>query len=152
MSSADNKIIQFWAQFLPEIKKISNKFNKIKSLPSNGWLGATSKIIPNVGYWFNVAEGHAKIMLLIGTGTPDKEVNKQIFDELDKHRRKINACINQELNWRRMDTNGSSRISIEINYVDYSQEKDWPKINNFFLECMPKFITAFDQYLLTILI
>lgn len=135
----------YWEQFLPQIRKVEKKFDRVNSVAPENYKGAGSRILTKVGYWFNITQQYAKVLLIIETG--DKELNKQIFDKLEKHRYKINARISQGLNWRRMDENGSSRISIELQHVDCYKDDDWPKVNKFFLEYMPKFVSEFDQYL-----
>lgn len=145
MVNTDVNRTKFWAQFLPQIRDVEKKFKRIHSISSDHYKGASSGVLTKVGYWFNITQQDAKALLIIET--EDKELNKQIFDKLEKHKHRINARISESLNWRRMDDNGSSRISMELNGLDCYKDSNWPKINKFFLEYMPKFVSVFDQYL-----
>jgi hypothetical protein len=53
------------------------------------------------------------------------ELNKKIFDYLYERKEKIEEAFGNEINWRRMDNQISSRIEYDINICGLNDESTW---------------------------
>lgn len=72
-------------------------------------------------------------------GKPDKSLNKQAFDELIKHKKKIESVLGVTLIWNRNDDVKSSKVYYQLDNVSVENESDWNRIAAFHAEWSKKF-------------
>ncbi len=77
---------------------------------------------------------------------PTKEENKNIFDELTKHKDDIEKTMGVTLIWNRGDDIKSSKIYYQINDVSIENESDWQKMAMFHAEWSKKLLDVFSPY------
>ena len=141
-SNADttSKIRQrFWTQF---IEKANERIDTYKNVsPSkDGWIGAGNGIT-NSSYNCVINQKNARVEVYMSRPVADE--NKLIFDALYSEREVIESTFGDALIWARLDGKKASRISYEVNGVNYTNEEDWPAITEFMVDAMERLVKAF---------
>ncbi len=141
VKKSNSKKAAFWAQFLSASNKQNNIF---------------SKTSPREDYWVSTGMGASGISLLLSINkkqvqclveilTKDKQKNEDAFDYLFTQKEKIEKSIGEKLIWDRMDDNKSCKIRLILQGVNYLDEKDHTKINDFFIDASTRFDKAFRE-------
>ncbi|MGI6407035.1 MAG: DUF4268 domain-containing protein [Syntrophaceticus sp.] len=116
------KRIQFWEGLLPVLNEKTSLYRNISPSTDN-WLSAGSGM-SGVNYQIVIRMDSAAIKLVIEKDRTG-ELNKKIFDYLYERKEKIEEAFGNEINWRRMDNQISSRIEYDINICGLNDESTW---------------------------
>lgn len=130
--SRHNIRYEFWQLLLKQINAKSPLFQNISPWSDN-WLQAGSGI-GGVNYRFVVTKTYARAELNIAR--PDSVANKAIYDELLKHRKKIEELFEDELEWERHDDMKTSRIKYEKSGLNVNDKDDWDEMSNFMIDAI----------------
>lgn len=129
---------KFWSEFINFNSKNNGKYSNIS--PSRGtWL---AKIIDGIDVNVVVGAGICRVELYIGL--QESNENKRKYDEIFSRREEIEIAIGESLSWQRLDTCSASKVSISRD-MDYTDEKQWNNIFNFFTTYSDKFFKVFGQ-------
>lgn len=129
---------EYWKQLLPLIKG-TILFSKV-SPSKDHWLSAGAGT-SGVNYSFVITRNYARIELALIAST--KEINKRYYKILEKHKQEIENRFGSPLEWEELPDNKMSRIKYQLDGVNIFNQEDWPTINNFFVDFLPKFESAF---------
>ena len=146
MSETAKKYLEFYSKLVDEYKKINPRWRKVKPQPQS-WLsfGAGKSGLSFV--WAFKSNNRFAIELYIDTG--DKNENERIFEELEKHKDKIENEI-KGLIWERMEEKRACRIAIYKNIkgnIKYLSEKDYPEIIEWASKTMKEFSNVLSRYI-----
>lgn len=133
--------LKFWEQFLEVSNKRNNLFSNNSPLKES-WLGKGIGM-SGLGLYPSISSNYCRCSIEMNTG--DKDVNKQIFDYLYKQREKLETTAEKEFVWERMDEKVTSRIKLELTGVNYFEEKDWNKINEFLIDSSVRIDKTFRE-------
>jgi len=133
--------LRFWEQFINSSNQVNNLFSN-NSASKENWIG---KGIGMSGVNINlvISNNYCRSELILNRGS--KEENKEIFDILFSLKEKIESDFGGELTWERMDDNVTSRVKIQHDDVNYFEESDWKKINEFLIDSSVRMERAFKE-------
>lgn len=135
------KRIQFWEGLLPVLNDKTNLFKNI-SPSSDNWLSAGTGV-GGIYYQIVIRMGDASIKLIIDK---NKELNKKIFDYLYEKKGEIEEVFGNEINWKRMDNQVSSRIEYDMDCCGLDDESTWDKGYEIIADTLIKWDKAFEPY------
>lgn len=137
---------QYWAYALPVIKK------------AHGENGSFSNVNPSSMNWVNGFFGingfnlccvanYDSARVEVYFGHADRDVNKQAFDALIKHKAEIESTLGIALQWSRGDDIKSSKVCHTLGNVSIEREVDWLQMARFHAEWSKKFYDVIVPYL-----
>lgn len=132
---------KYWLQLLPLLQEI-NLFQNINA-SNDQWLSVGAGI-SGLQYTLTNTKSIARIEL--GIVTSSKEINKSYFRRLFSKKEMIEEALGQTIEWQELPESKMSRIKIELTDVDFFNENEWAKRNDYFLEMFQKFQAAFDPF------
>ena len=126
---------KFWEGFLPRAAKKTSLHANISPGEYNS-LGASSGMRGlQLNYVIKQKEG--KVELYIDRGVEQKQVNKDIFDWLHKHKEEIEHPFGDQLSWQRLNDKRSCRIAFTATAGGWkSDESKWPDIQDNMIDAM----------------
>jgi hypothetical protein len=138
---------EFWNKILPKFKGKTPIFQN-SSPTKDHWLSAGGTGISGGRYTLVVTKTYAAVQLELARSNKDE--NKRLFDELQKHKQNIEKSFGDELKWERMDENISSRVSIFLDGVNVFHKDDWDVIIDFLSTHMIKLECVLREYLINV--
>jgi len=146
ISETSKKYLEFYSKLVDEYKKISPRWRKVKPQPQS-WLsfGAGKSGLSFV--WAFKSNNRFAIELYIDTG--DKNENERIFEELEKHKDKIENEL-KGLIWEKMEEKRACRIALYKNIkgnIKYLSEEDYPEIIEWASKTMKEFSNVLSRYI-----
>jgi uncharacterized protein with ParB-like and HNH nuclease domain len=133
---------KYWQQLLPLLTN-TNLFENVNSAKDN-WLG-TGAGIGGLSYTLIITKTYVRIELTISTSS--KEKNKMFFKKLYKNKEAIEESFGMDLGWEELPDNKMSRIKTELEGVNLFNESDWPLMNDFIVQNLPKFEEAIQPFI-----
>lgn len=144
-STREVKRRHFWTQMLKKMTDKTDLFSG-RAPPTSGWFGAGAGK-EGVSYQMGIQKHAARINVWLYIDS--KEVNKTRFDELLKHREKIESEFGGKLDWRRMDEHRSSsieaQVSTQIGWDDEGEELE--KLQEDMIETLLRLEKTFKPYI-----
>lgn len=133
--------LKFWEQFISTSNQRNNLFTN-NSASKESWIG---KGIGMSGVNINLAmsSNYCRSELIFNRGS--KEENKELFDYIFAMKEKIEKDFEGELTWERMDENVTCRIKTQLDGVNYFEETDWNKMNEFLIDTSVRMEKAFKE-------
>lgn len=138
---------QYWAYALPIIKEAHGENGPFSNVnPSsmnwvNGFFGVN-------GFNLCCVANYDSARVEVYLGHADRDVNKQTFDALIKHKGEIESALGIALQWSRGDDIKSSKVYYMLNNVSIEHEVDWLQMARFHAEWSKKFYDVIVPYLL----
>lgn len=132
---------KFWQQLLPHLQEL-NLFQNIKPT-KDPWLSAGSGV-SGVPYTMAITKSCARVELDLMTSSKDS--NKSYFRQLFANKDAIESAFGNSLEWQELSDKKMCRIKIELNGLDFFNQEEWNKWNEFFIETLPKFKNSFDPF------
>ncbi|MFM8317912.1 MAG: DUF4268 domain-containing protein, partial [Bacteroidota bacterium] len=133
---------KYWQQLLPLLSG-TNLFDNV-SPSKDHWLN-TGAGIGGLVYTLVITKSHIRIELGISTSSKDK--NKAYFKKLMKSKETIEQAFGNSLDWEELADNKMSRVKFELQDVNLFNDNHWERMNQFFLDYLPKFENAFRTYI-----
>jgi hypothetical protein len=133
---------KYWQQLLPLLSD-TNLFDNVSSSKDH-WL-STGAGIGGLAYTLIITKSHIRIELDISTSS--KEKNKAYFKKLMKGVEAIEQAFGEPLDWEELADNKMSRIKFELQDVNLFNDSHWERMNQFFIEYLPKFENAFRPFI-----
>jgi uncharacterized protein with ParB-like and HNH nuclease domain len=133
---------KYWQQLLPILNN-TNLYENV-SPSKDHWLN-TGAGIGGLTYTLIITKSHVRIEL--GISTSSKEKNKTYFRKLLKHKNEIEQAFGDQLNWFELPDNKMSAVTFKLEDVNLYDENHWQRMNQFFLEYLPKFENAFIPFI-----
>ncbi len=133
--------LKFWEQFINTSNKQNNLFSN-NSPTKESWIGKGIGM-SGVGLIPSISSNYCRCEITINKG--NKEINKEIFDELYGQKGKIEDAFVGKLTWERMSEKVTSRIKSELSDVSYFEENDWEKMNKFLIDTSVRMEKAFKE-------
>ena len=133
---------KYWLQLLPLLQEI-NLFQNINA-SNDQWLCVGAGIS---GFQYALTNTKSIARVELGIVTSSKEMNKTYFRRLFSKKELIEEALGQIIEWQELPESKMSRIKIELTDVDFFNENEWAKRNDYFLKMFPKFQAAFDPFL-----
>ena len=146
MSETEKKYLKFYSKLVEEYKKSNPRWRKVNPQPQS-WLsfGAGKTRLSFV--WAFKSNNRFAVELYIDTG--DRNENERIFEELEKHKDKIESEL-KGLTWERMEERRACRIAIYRNIkgsIKYLLEEDYPEIIEWASKTMNRFSYVLSKYI-----
>jgi hypothetical protein len=91
-----------------------------------------------------ITKTHVRIELAIITSS--KERNKEYFKKLFVNKEAIEHSFGDAIVWEELPESKMSRIRYDLLDVNYYDENQWDKMNQFFITFLPKFESAFRPF------
>jgi uncharacterized protein with ParB-like and HNH nuclease domain len=132
---------KYWQQLLPHIKEI-DLFKNIRPTKDH-WL-STGSGVTGVSYTLVITKSCSRVELDLMTSS--KDLNKSYFRQLFAHKDGIESAFGNSLDWQELPDKKMCRIKTELEGLDFFNQEEWPQWNNFFIENLPKFKSAFDPF------
>ena len=133
-------MVMFWEQWILAVKDIPD-FHKMKFPPQRQHTVVSQLKIGRVVVF--LSKKVSRVEIYIDTG--DKDVNKKYFDELFSEKNAIESEIDYELHWDRLSDKRACRISINNKQLLITNEDDWPKIIDYFIDGATKMKEVFKE-------
>jgi len=133
---------KYWQQLLPLIKN-THLFQQVNPSKDH-WLSAGAGIA-GMAYTFTVTKTQVRIELGILTASKDR--NKDYFKKLLRNKDHIEQTAGITMDWEELPENKMSRIKYELPNANLFNENHWPRMNEFFIENLPKFEKAFAPHI-----
>ncbi|HET9135980.1 MAG TPA: DUF4268 domain-containing protein, partial [Candidatus Kapabacteria bacterium] len=136
---------RFWT-FLLDRAKVRTKLHANISPNIYSWIG-TGAGISGVGYNYVIGQHDAKVELYIDKDKQDGKENKEIYDNLFKHKEDIEAKFGDNLSWERLDNRRASRVAKHFQGQGYKDEGNWEELADTMIADMIKLEKAISPYL-----
>ncbi|MCH8534858.1 MAG: DUF4268 domain-containing protein [Flavobacteriaceae bacterium] len=133
----------YWKRILNKLEG-TELFANVK--PSKDHWLSTGAGKTGISYTMVISRKYARIELTLSSSK--KENNKQYFNQLLAKKDKIENIFGNQLEWELLPESKMSRIKFEITHVNLFDENTWDEMDKFFIEYLPKFESAFKEYLL----
>lgn len=133
---------EFWELFLEKSKTKTKMYNNI-SPRIYAWLG-TSTGLRGVGYNCAVTKNTAQAEIYIDRGKDNPNENKEIFDELEKNKNKIEEKFGDKLEWEPLPDSRACRIKKVIEIGGWQNEEKWEEVHDKLIEYCMKMKETFD--------
>jgi hypothetical protein len=133
---------KYWQQLLLLLGD-TNLFDNV-SPSKDHWL-STGAGIGGLAYTLITTKSHIRIELGISTSSKDK--NKAYFKKLIKSKEAIEQAFGNPLDWEELADNKMSRVKFELQDVNLFNDNHWERMNQFFVEYLPKFENAFRPFI-----
>ncbi|PTM04786.1 MAG: DUF4268 domain-containing protein, partial [Bacteroidetes bacterium] len=133
---------KYWQQLLPLFND-KNLFGNV-SPSKDHWL-STGAGIGGLAYTLIITKSHIRIEL--GISTSSKEKNKAYFKKLMKSKEAIEQGFGNPLDWEELADNKMSRVKFELQDVNLFNDSHWERMNQFFIEYLPRFENAFRSFI-----
>jgi hypothetical protein len=133
---------KYWQQILPLLNH-TNLFENV-SPSKDHWL-STGAGIGGLAYTLIITKSHIRIELGISTSSKDK--NKAYFKKLMKSKDAIEQAFGNPLDWEELADNKMSRVKFELQDVNLFNDNHWERMNQFFLDYLPKFESAIQPFI-----
>lgn len=137
---------KYWTYALPIIQQAHGEegsFSNVSPSTHNtirGWFGVR-------GFCLSCAANMDSARVKLELSKDKREENKQAFDRLAAHRAEIEAALGTALKWNRGDDMISSIVSVTMNDVSISNEKDWPRMAKYQADWSKKFLDVLVPYI-----
>jgi uncharacterized protein with ParB-like and HNH nuclease domain len=136
-----NFLRAYWAQLFPVMQGTDLFTN---TTPSRGNWVSVGAGVSGVSYTMIVYKAHVRVELTIASA--DKDTNKRHYRKLLQYRSEIEEHFGDQLEWEELPDKKMSRIKFQRTDLNMIGESDWPVINDFFNDAMPRFEKAFRGY------
>ncbi len=133
--------LKFWEQFINASNQVNNLFAN-NSATKESWIG---KGLGMSGVNINLVITNKFCRCEIYINRGNREENKEIFDNLYQQKEKIEFVFGGPLIWERLDDKIVCRIKTEIDNVNYAEEGDWKRINDFLINDSIRIEKAFKE-------
>jgi len=133
---------KYWQQLLPLLGD-TNLFDNV-SPSKDHWL-STGAGIGGLAYTLIITKSHIRIELGISTSSKDK--NKAYFKKLLKNKEAVEQAFGSSLNWVELPDNKMSIVTFNLQDVNLFNDSHWERMNQFFVEYLPKFENAFRPFI-----
>uniref|UniRef100_A0A7V3ZYR7 DUF4268 domain-containing protein n=1 Tax=candidate division WOR-3 bacterium TaxID=2052148 RepID=A0A7V3ZYR7_UNCW3 len=146
MSETSKKYLEFFTKLVEKYKEINPGWRKVKPLPQS-WLSFGAGRSGLVFAWAFKSNNRFAVELYIDTG--DKNENERIFEELAKHRDKIENEL-KGLVWEKLEDKRGCRIAVYKNIkgsIKFLTEEDYLEIIEWATETMKTFSSLFSKYI-----
>lgn len=129
-TGADNKALRFgerqalWNELLAHIATRSTLFSRITA-GTDSWLGVGAG---KTGLSFNfvITQGGTRAELYFNTG--QRDLNKEMFDQLYAERMAIEGAFGGSLDWQRLDEKVTCRICSSLSQGGWADRGGWPTV------------------------
>jgi len=138
---------EFWTELLETAKDKTDLHSNVS--PSiYSWIGAGAGK-SGIGYNYVVTNKYARSEIYLDRGKEFEEpnLNKMRFDELYKHKNKIEEEFGGELDWERLDDRRASRISIKFDGLGLKDKEKWNEIQDQMIDSMIRLEKATRKYI-----
>ncbi|MEO7174403.1 MAG: DUF4268 domain-containing protein [Saprospiraceae bacterium] len=133
---------KYWQQILPLINN-THLFENVNPTKAN-WLN-TGAGLAGIAFTLVISQSYARIELTISSSS--KEKNKTYFKKLQSNKEAIDQAFGNPLTWEELPDNKMSRIKFELQGVNLFNEADWPIMNEFLVDNLPKFEQAIQPFI-----
>ena len=107
------------------------------------WLG-TSTGLRGVGYNCAVTKNSAQAEIYIDRGKDNPSENKEIFDELEKNKSKIEEKFGDKLEWEPLPDSRACRIKKVIEIGGWQNEDKWEEVHEKLIDYCMRMKDSFD--------
>lgn len=131
---------KYWQQLIPLLRD-TTLFASIKPTKDH-WL-STGAGKSSISYTMVITKSCVRIELNLLSSS--KETNKMNYKRLLQSKHAIESAFGEELEWQELPDSKSSRIKTELYGYNLFNQEDWPQMNKFFIETLPRFEKAFQE-------
>jgi CBS domain-containing protein len=146
MKEREQAYIDFFSRLLSDLREREEMPVRVSSADGRSWL-AIAGLAPEgepqvsfVGCSF-ARRKRFRVELYIDQGT--QEVNKEIFDEIYRHREEIENELEEKLSWERLDERRASRIALYHSGAITDSTDDLAELRDWAVSAIIKFYKVF---------
>jgi hypothetical protein len=138
---------KFWTELLEKSKSRTNLYTNI-SPSMYSWIG-TGAGKSGISYNYSITNKFANCEIYFDRGKDFTEpnINKARFDQLYKHKDKIEKEFGGNLTWERLNNKRACRISIKFDKVGLKDEEKWDKLQDKMIDAMIRLEKVFRDYI-----
>jgi len=136
---------RFWEQLLEKARHRTKLHTSISPTHYN-WVG-TSAGKRGLTFSYVVRQHEASVELYIDRGKDSEEENKAIFEQLMRHKERIETEFGGALEWQRLEGRRACRIKKTISVGGYKDEDKWPEIHEAMIDTMVRLEKALKPYI-----
>ena len=137
---------KFWTELLERAKEVTKLHANI-SPGRDSWI-STGAGKSGLAYNYTITKHESKVELYIDRGKDSESENKNIFDELVKHKDEIENVVGDSLKWERLDNKRACRINKKFENGGYRDEDKWPDIHKNMIDAMCRFEKSLKAHIL----
>jgi len=138
---------EFWTQLLEKAKEKTDLHSNV-SPSMYSWIGAgAGKSGITYNYYITYKHASCEIYLDRGKEFVEPNINKIRFDQLYKHKNKIEKEFGGKLNWYRLDDRRASAVNVRFEGIDLNDKEKWDKLQNKMIDTMIRLEKAFGKYI-----
>lgn len=138
-SPREQQYLDFWTQFLPELRATYPDWTRTKAPPKGSWIELPAKRT-HVAYTVNfTGPGRLRVEVYLYKG-------KEMFLQLLAQKAAIEAAFGEALSWEELPERVGSRIAIYRD-GDVADRDDWPAYNKWFLHNAGRFREVFQPHI-----
>ena len=142
-SERNQKQEQFWTELLERSSADFGLFDNI-SPKQQGYITKGSGVA-GVRYCYRIRNDWADAGFYIDTG--DADLNFDVFDRLYDQREEIEAAIDYDVDWHRLEESRACRITIKFDAYGLNDEEHWPQLQDDMIDAMRQFHSVFGRKL-----
>ena len=131
----------FWNQYISVANRRIEIYKNVSPSKDNWISGATG--IAATGFNSVITKSHVRVEVYMSRGVAAE--NKLLFDVLFKQKDQIEDTFGDRLLWERLEEKKACRISYRHEGVNYFEEDNWPKMNDFMVDSMARMISVFKE-------
>ena len=139
----EQKQERFWTELLERTPADFTLFDTIAP-KQQGYITKGSGVA-GVRYCYRIRNDWSDAGFYIDTG--DADLNFQIFDDLYAQRDEIEAEIEYDVDWHRLEESRACRITIPIDSSGLTDEAQWPGLQDEMIDAMEQFHSVFGRKL-----
>jgi len=145
LAERHKKRLEFWKTLLEKSKDKTTLFSNVS--PSiYSWIGMGAGK-SGLGFNYGITYKCGQIELYIDRGKESEEENKEIFDQLFKHKHEIENNFGEKLEWKRLNDRRASRILKVYKYAGLNDKDNWSRLQDEMIDDMIKFQKALKKYI-----
>ncbi len=129
-SERNQRRYKFWTGLLKKGREMNHKLFNSNSPTHYNWIG-TKAGLSGINYSYWLADNHMTLRIYIDRGKDMDQENLKIFEEIYKHKEKIEGELGYELEWNKLEKYRACTISKKIDTGGLKSDKDnWDQIYN----------------------
>lgn len=132
--------LRFWSGLLQRANAVLDLHQNVSPSREN-WIAATAH---GLYYSYVTAYGAGRVELYITR--PNQAENKAIFEDLRRHKHKIEQSFGTELSWQRLDSKVASRIAADIEGGSVNEESSWDALQDAMVDGMKRLEAALHPF------
>lgn len=132
----------FWKLLLDRARGRTSLHTAVSPQPAS-WI-ATGAGMSGLSWNYVTLQHGMRIELYIGT--PDEQVNSNLFERLQSHREEVEASFGDPIDWQRLEGRQGCRIAYHLSLGGWRDQEKWPDVVDAAIDAMIRFERALRPF------